>query len=789
MQFMRLLFLLILLSNSAISQIKLSGNITDSYEIPIEGARISIQGNSTLSDFEGNYQLFIPNPVKVTLKVEKEGYQKMEMKLDLTSDKIQNFILEEQIYQLDETVIHHAHEKEVANVETVDQNFLVNEFFGSFAKTLEKIPGIQAMEIGSGTSKPVIRGLGFNRISVAENGIKQEGQQWGADHGLEINPFGIETVQILKGANALEYGSDAMGGVIVIKNNTKPLPYSFSGELNVLGRSANQAIGSSFNLKHRADHFYYKLSGNYTDFGDYSIPTDNIVYLTRNIPIFNERLKNTAGEDYALAGQIGYVSAGFETVLNISNYYQKLGFFPGAHGVPSLERVSDDGDRRNIEFPYQNVNHFKISSESTLRFNGNSLNFLFGFQNNHRQEWSEFHTHYGNNQQPPVVNPDLELDFKLSTYDAQIKYEHAFSKNYKWKIGVQSQIQSNKVSGYNFLLPEFERYNVSAFALNNWEVSPKWSLNYGFRYDFTDLSTKSFYDAFLFDFLIQNGNSESQANQFAQRSVDLNKDYHNFNYSIGTLFQPDKNWDFNLNFASNFRVPTAIELASNGIHHGSFRHEKGNPDLDPEKGWTADLKIGFHPNEWTLELNPYFYYFQNYVFLEPSGVFSPLPHGGQIYQYTQSKAMITGLEFKAEKDFFDKLNGLLTVEYLYNKQIQDAGDYPLPFSPPMSIFSEWSYQLIKNKSFIQQLEISGNLKWASKQDRIARNEEITEGYTIFGAGLKSEFKWNSFQTSLILTVQNLTNEKYFNHMSFYRALEIPEMGRNIQLIIQIPFGK
>src|SRR5690606_6282372 len=174
-------------------------------------------------------------------------------------------------------------------------------------------------------------------------------------------------------------------------------------------------------------------------------------------------------------------------------------------------------------------------------------------------------------------------------------------------------------------------------------------------------------------------------------------------------------------------------------------------------------------------LNPYFYYFQNYIFLEPSGIFSPLPHGGQIYQYTQSEALITGVEFKAEKEFFEKLNGLLTLEYLYNQQINPSGDFPLPFSPPMTVFTEWNYQILQNRGFLDNLEISANAKFATAQKRIARNEEITDNYTLFGAGLKAGFQWNSFQPNLILTVQNLTNEKYYNHISFYRALEIPEM--------------
>ena len=79
--------------------------------------------------------------------------------------------------------------------------------------------GVNASGIGSSSSKPIIRGLGFNRLLVTENGIKQEGQQWGADHGLEIDALNIEDVEVIKGPSSLEYGNEAIAGVIKIKND------------------------------------------------------------------------------------------------------------------------------------------------------------------------------------------------------------------------------------------------------------------------------------------------------------------------------------------------------------------------------------------------------------------------------------------------------------------------------------------------------------------------------------------------------------------------------------------
>jgi iron complex outermembrane receptor protein len=788
MQMIRLLLFLFIWGNGANAQLTIQGNIQSVFGDPLKDVYVQFNEFSTLTNSKGNFEIQLPKTGFYQIYMKADFYESISQEINLTKNETLNFVLKPEVIQLNSTVIEHKHETKIQNKEMVNQAFLSKEYSGSLAKTLEKIPGIQAMEIGSGTAKPVIRGLGFNRILVSENGLKQEGQQWGADHGLEMSPWGIEEVEIIKGAGTLEYGGDAMGGVIAIQNNQKPLRNSFSGNFTLLGRSVNQAMGSALSVQQRKDQFYWKLAASYTDFADYKIPTHQITYLTRQIPIYNEELKNTAGNEFSNSIQLGFIDQDFQNIFHFSYYAQKMGFFPGAHGVPDLTRVEDDGDRRNIEFPYQNVQHLKFNNESTIKWGKNALVFLMGFQNNHRQEWSYFHTHYGNAHHPPLVDPDLELDFNLSTYDAQIKFQQKFSKNYETNWGLQTQFQENNIQGYSFLMPEYSKQNYAFYATQDWKINPKWMLNFGIRLDYTHLKSEAFFDSYLNEFLLNNGHSTHSAQELAQRSMEVKKEYWNFNYSIGTLFQTDSHLDFNLNLTSNFRVPNAIELASDGIHHGSFRHEKGNPNLNPEKGWSADFKITYHPKDWNIEINPYLYYFQNYIFLEPSVLFSPLPHGGQIYQYNQTEALITGAELKVEKKFWNRLNGFLSLEYLYNQQMGKSHQtYPLPFSPPFHIFNEWRLDLIQKGKILKNLSVSANFKHAMKQNRVARNEEITDAYTIFGAGIQSDFRINKFQAELILNAQNITNEKYFNHMSYYRALEIPEMGRNIQFILRFPF--
>ena len=776
----------------------LNGQIIDELDFPLENIQVQINQSNIITDVNGEFKIELDKDQNIQIKIEHPDFQTFETLISKLDNKKYTFQLNYIVYELDQTILH-FHQKEIQNKELISTENLREDYSASIAKTLERTAGIQSMDIGSSTTKPVIRGLGFDRIAVAQNGIKQQGQQWGADHGLEISEWNVDQIEIIKGAGALQYGSDAIGGVISINNKVKPLRNSTNGEFNLLGRTSNESLGAAFKINHRKNDFYYKFSADYTDFADYSVPTQSIFYQNLNIPIYNERMKNTAGNKYSVSAQTGYVSDAFESVLSISNFYQKFGFFPGSHGEAGEGDVSDDGNRRNIDFPYQNVNHFKIENESTLHFDENSLAFLFAYQNNHRQEWNEYHAHHDHEHRFQSEHPhhdhphdehdfgDLELDFKLSTFDTQVKYNHKFSKNNQLTTGFQSQFQKNLIDGYGFLIPKFNRQNLGFYAINEIEVSPKLSLNYGLRFDHTQLKIDAFFDDELYHYLLEDHEHE-EALSLAQRSQDLNKNINNLNYSLGILYQAYRNWDFNLNLSSNFRIPTAIELASNGVHHGSFRHEKGNPNLDAEKGWSADFKIGFHNNGWDIVLNPYLYYFKNYIYLNPTDTPSPLPDAENIYQFDQAKAIITGVDLSIEKKFSDRLKTYLSFEYQYNELEHEDGSFsPLPLSPPATLFNEWTVRLIENKGIFESLDLSGNVKFGAKQSRIAKDEKVTDAYHIFGASLKSKFAIHSFRFNVYLNAQNLANKKYYNHMSFYRALEIPEMGRNIQLVLNFPF--
>lgn len=782
-----------LICSSAFAQHTISGQILDQNQKPIPFASIEINGTSYESDVNGIFNIPNISNGSYTIYINEQGYVPISKNILLNnSERLQFILVHDHTYKLSEVeVVAHKHDFTTGNSQHVGQNYVRENYSGSLAKSLENMPGVNASGIGSSASKPIIRGLGFNRLLVSENGIKQEGQQWGADHGLEIDALNIEDIEVIKGPATLEYGNEAIAGVIRIKNNQLPKNNSNTTNLTLLYQSVNEGYTASFNHQYRKNHFFYKLKGTYADYADYKTTTDQIRYLDRWMPIHNKRVKNTAGADFNLMGQVGYVDDNFRSILTISNVQQKVGFFPGSHGVPSLDRLKHDGDYRNIDFPYQKVNHFKVITENELKINANNtLKFNFGFQDNLRKEISSFHTHYSN-QPVPTKNPDLELQFDLKTYDAQAKFEHTHDKYFKTIVGLQSQIQQNNIAGYNYLLPKYDRNIYSGFLIEEYQKDKKWKVTAGIRYDLSTFKSKGYFDEYLYEYLINNQYAPTIANYYAERSKNISRNFSNFNGMIGATYQANDFWDFNLNLGTNFRLPTATELAANGIHHGSFRHERGDANLDPEKGYALDFKVTFHKNGWDISASPYLYYFDNYIFLKPSGQFSILPHGGQIYQYTQSKALLTGFEISVNKKITDNLDIQAIYENVYNRQLTENNklSYFLPFTPPNSAYARVNYKLDQSISVFNAITFQINGKYAFQQDNYAQNEELTKDYFLIGAGIKTKIEINNFRANLSIQGSNLLNKKYYNHTSFYRALQLPEQARNIQVILNIPFGK
>ena len=648
------------------------------------------------------------------------------------------------------------------NAARVGKLYMEENFGGSLMQSLAKQPGVKAMSIGSGESKPVIRGLGFNRIVVAENGIKHEGQQWGDDHGLETDQYAIDAVEVIKGPAALTYGSDAIGGVINLRSDAAPKA-ALSGGANLFARSNNESVGTTVRLAGRRGPFWYKANATLIDYADYRVPVDSIPYYSYYIKLRDHRLRNTAGHEKDVSLMVGYEGEKWNTNLRIANVNARSGFFADAHGLEvRLSDIDYDRSKRDIDLPYHTSNHLFIASHTEWHWQAGMLECSLGWQNNRRQELSEPVSH-GYMPTPP---DELERSFCKHTTSARTHLRQRVGRNVL-HAGVDAECQHNKRGGWGFILPDFRQTQFGVYVSDRLVLNDELILSAGVRYDHGNLRTLRYRDWYKTP--TSDGDSA-----YMERSADLRRGFNSFTWSVGINRQQG---DFALkaNVGKSFRMPTAKELGMDGINYNIFRYEKGNADLRPEESYQADAGALYERGALTASLAPYLNYFPNYIYLNPT---SGYREGLQLYHYTQSRVLRWGVEASLSFRFLRNFELNASGEYLRARQLSgEKKGYSLPFSTPWSSRVELRYHLPTadaEKGGFAALECVV----VGRQDEVVPPEEPTPGYRLLNASAGKSFQVGKGVLHLTLRCDNLLDTKYYDHTSYYRLIGVPEPGRS-----------
>lgn len=661
--------------------------------------------------------------------------------------------------------------KSAQNIVRVDKSYIEANFSGSLMQSLEKIPGVRAMTIGSGQSKPTIRGLGFNRMIVAENGIKHEGQQWGEDHGLEIDQFSIDEVEIIKGPGSVLYGSDALGGVIQLRNNYIPTEKA-EGNINLYGRSNNESAGASGQIAGRFDKWYYKVNATFMDYADYKVPADSIQYYSYYIRLKDRRLRNTAGYDRNAGLTLGYLGENFRSHLRITDINVRSGFFADAHGLEvRLSDIDYDKSFRDIDLPYHSVNHFKVVNNSVWHIGSITWEGNIAFQHNLRKEFSEPVSH---GYMPIPPNP-LERRFDKNTYSASTSFRMPIKDRLSLQGGLSIEHQHNKRGGWGFVIPDFRTTSLGAFIYGRYHISDNWIISSGVRADRITTGIDSYRDWYE--------TPDEQGNPvYKERASDLHKKFDSFTWSVGLNYQQDE-WAVKANIGKSFRAPTPKELGSDGVNYHIFRYEKGDNSLNAEESFQADMGIGWQNDMVTIRLEPYLNYFPNYIYLNPTPDYY---EGLQMYHYAQAGVIRYGFETDIEVTLRQFTLGMQS-EYLYAEQLSgDKKGYTLPFSPPGSANFSVGYQ--PGKGFLgTDGDILLEYKVTGPQNRIVPPEEKTDGYQLLNLSLGRSWQVKENTIKLRLQAQNLLNRRYYDHTGFYRLIDVPEPGRNISAMLGFTF--
>jgi len=434
-----------------------------------------------------------------------------------------------------------------------------------------------------------------------------------------------------------------------------------------------------------------------------------------------------------------------------------------------LSDIDYDHSRRDIDLPYQWVNHLKVLSHTSWHNELTNIELNLAFQNNRREELSEPVSH----GYMPTPADSLERRFDKNTYTANLGIRHTMG-NHEFRTGVNSEYQHNRRSGWGFIIPDFETFSAGIYAMDRYTIKENLIVNAGVRYDFAHTHIHSYQDWYQ----TPQGDGTSA---YIERSAEMKRNFNSITWSAGVNYNIGT-WIVKANIGKSFRVPIAKELGADGINYHIFRYERGNQDLDPEESYQMDASISWVNEGWRLQIDPYLNYFPNYIYLSPTPQYV---EGLQLYNYTQARVLRYGVEAQLSYEIDRHWTAELQGEYL--KAEQKSGEkkgYTLPFCTPWSIDANVKYSFGKlNDGFVRL-----NAHIVGKQNEIVPPEKPTDGYWTLNLAAGKQFDLGSrTKLNVALHADNLLDRRYYDHTSYYRLIDVPEPGRNFSAMVGLEF--
>lgn len=795
-QILSILLLCIFYVHAESQTYRIAGHVVGENRQPLAGATIVANEGIALaaSDQEGYFVITISQHDSIWLEVSFLGYADRNMMLDPAEMPNELLIkLEPQAGMLPEVVIEDDHMMRIKREESQTIGVAYREFInrnlsGSLMKTLETLPGVSSIEIGSGQSKPVLRGLSANRVVVVEHGIKHQAQQWGTDHGLEIDQHAVERVEIIKGPASIMYGSDAIGGVVNINGNSIPGKNTFGSNLNLIAKSNNKLLGASALVFGRKNDVFFTMRFTGTNYADYRVPADSVNVYSYRVPLHKRRLRNTAGKEMNVHFSAGVVKPNFNSRFFVSRMAIEAGFFANAHGLEPrrVDHETYDKSDRDIIYPQHSVRHTKVVNRSAYH-NGNfAAELALGYQHNLRQELNQ----YVNHGYMPAVFPDtmvfkhdLEREFRLDVFSVNLRNTLKIGAAHSLAVGINAEYQQNEIGGYAFIIPAFEQASSGIYAYNKITLGRNWLLHLGLRYDFGQVRTRAYQDWFQ----TPDTSCCSVGPVFIQRAGNLERNFHSMSWATGVNYNREK-FSLKANLGKSFRMPIAKELAANGVNHHHFSYERGDAGLQAELSYQLDVSGTLNAKRWDFTFSPFISYFPNYIYLSPSYEFDYLyGAGNQVFNYVQNEVLRAGGEVEVRYKIFSELTFGLSGEYVYSEQLSGSMKrFTLPFSPPPSALLSFEYESA-GFGLVSKPYVNVDFRMVAKQDRIVPPERKTPAYNLLSLSLGGSLSLNKQQLDIAVQIQNVFDTKYFNHTSYYRLIDAPEAGRNFVFYVKMPF--
>lgn len=768
------------------------GKVADAHNhIPLPGTQLIINGKTyAVSSHDGTFRFNIKNGT-YTLMADHPECTPQSVTLNANKDLDIEIFLEHHEREI-ERVNLTGKQKVSSNlsVSTLGKRQIDENSSQNLGNILSAVSGVNTLKTGNNIAKPIIHGLYGSRILLLNNGVKMAEQEWGVEHAPSVDANAFETLNVVKGAGALKYGSEAMGGAVVMEPKQFPARDTIMGSIaatyNSNGRGGNTVAELA---KTWTNNWFVKTQGSYKRLGDISTPKTT--------------LQNTGTNENAFSFGVGNRSFRQGIELYYSGIYQNFGIFKGSHlgdsedflrALNSGQMLYTGGFSYRIEHPMQEVSHQLAKIDAYRRWNKfGKLTARYSFQQNRRKEYDIRRGAY---------NLLPSMDLRLITHQAQLI--HLLEReNWKLESGITGSIQDNfpnPATKARRLIPDYYRYDGGAFSVFEYSFSPKLRAEAGARYDYSYYDAYKYYDKTEWDSRFASAFPEYFISDSGSRVLTRPRvGFSNFSANLGLSYQPAEALNFKFNLARASRTPNAAELFADGLHHSAAIIERGNLAIGNEVAYQANLSVRGNLSllqGFTFDINPHFLTSRSFINQNPSGVLITIRGIFPVWDYKQISARIYGLDVDTELKISSNLKWTAQYSTVHGDDLSNRE--PLGMMPPTNFKNALEISIPGLHQTFVKIENQTFLRQNSYPTRIVPVEVIENGtavkksidlstppggYALWNAAAGACIAKNLRADIGVTNVFNKTYREYLNRLRYFS--DAP--GRNWYLSLKYHF--
>jgi len=743
----------------------ISGKVLDGQKMPIPGVIVRLLKGAlgAATDTGGNFTIPGVCPGMDTIAYEAISYDKIRFAVNIKDDKVLNIVLSAHDNQLSEVVVKGEKAQALNTVSHTELSglALLQTRGASLGETLKELPGLNSIQTGPSLSKPVIHGLHSNRVLIINDGVRQEGQQWGSEHAPEIDPFVANKITVVKGAASVRYGSDAIGGVVLLSPDDLPTQKGITGDVYLIGATNGQMGAFSGLLQGAFDKklngLSWRIQGTLKDAGNFHTPR---YYLT-----------NSGLKEGDFSANLGYKWKKMDFNVYYSQYYTKVGIFFGAEsgnlkelqekfamstpGIPSYFSY-------NIDRPYQTVEHQLLKATTSYQFlNKGKLELTFGRQNDIRQEYDELTT------SNPAAENSPQLRFQLITHTLDLIYTQESKNGFSGSVGVTGKTSGNTFEGVRSLIPNYRDYNGGVFAIEKYSIG-KFTFEAGVRYDYRWLRVY-------------------ERNPTTLDLYNVTYQYSNATGTVGSTYRYNDNLSASFNVGSAWRAPSINEMYIYGEHFSDASFEVGDSNLKSERSINTGLSLNYKSDKFRATVDMYYNSISNYIYDKPALKYRVLPSGTfPEFDFTQANVNIRGVDAAIQYDFLPQFTfqSKTTIVRGYNESIHDW-----LISMPCDRFENGFEYHLQKIGKLKQPYVSLENVSVLRQTRVPPNSDYVPppaGYSLFNANAGFTLPIRKNTLNINFAVNNITNVAYRDYLDHFRYYA-DELGINYILRLKYSF--